>query len=519
MSATFSTASARATRITWADMATIAIIAVVILVAGWLHTATMLQNHDADWLMVAARRLLQGGRYITDFNEVTPPLILPLMAPPAALAAVTGIAPYTAFVWYVCLLIAASVVLVRPALRWCMADRPWAANLVLIGYATIVSLEPGYEFGQREHFFLLMFFPGALWFVAREAGRDAPMDRLDWTALVLAAIGVLIKPYYLLIPLALLLIRFYRLRTWRVLLDKPVFVFAVAAVVYGVMIVLLFPEYFREAALQKPIYFGWDRAWLTVLDASRDTISALALAIVLTELLALPRQLRQFLRLICVISVCCLVVALAQKKGWPYHLMPALELAACALTVIGVSLLGRLRPPTTRTQSAVLLAVLGAQGIALCIRPWSEAQVFTRARFAERPLIHTLHDQFAGKSVLLLTSGLQFGFPSLAGVEMGSRHPGQPFLAGTVKLEAGGPRERAVAAPLRQIGIDMTAEDLARYKPDVVAVDVNVVKQGLPDNFDMLGFYLSGPGFRAAWADYKLDESIPGWDLYTRRAQ
>jgi hypothetical protein len=489
----------------------------LVAAACLLHIAWMLQNHDADWMLVASRRMLAGGHYLTDFNEVSPPMILVVIAPAAGLAALLGLTAYPVFVVYVGVLIALSTLLIRPALRWCLAGNPLGYHLALIGYATILAFEPGYEFGQREHIFLILFFPGLLWYAAREAGAPARLSAGDWTAIVLAAAGLLIKPLYLLIPGVLLIIRAARMRQWRALTDTPILVFAAAVLLFGALLLLVFPNYLAEARLQRPIYFGWNRWWGTMLDSGRDCVAAMTLATALACLLPGSPRHRHVPRLLCVTSFCCLLVVFIQRKGWPYHYLPALEIAAFVLVFAASVLLPRLRVALSRPLAATLIAVIAVQGAFLALRPLQEAIGFTQRRFAAQPLIRTLHDRAAGQSVMLLTSGMSFGFPSLAGVEVGARHPGQVMLAGVVQLEAGDAGARASAVPLRQVGIDMATEDLNHYKPDWVGVDLRASKQGLPDNFDVLAYYLSDPGFRAAWAGYELNTRIAGWDLYTRK--
>ena len=107
-------------------------IAAILVSAFVLHASWLLQNRTyADWLMVAARRLLAGGRYVSEFDEATPPLILLLLTPPAALASLTGLDPYSVFLGYVCLLIAGSVFLARPVLSWCVDGDPLLGGVVV----------------------------------------------------------------------------------------------------------------------------------------------------------------------------------------------------------------------------------------------------------------------------------------------------------------------------------------------------------------------------------------------------
>ncbi len=122
---------------------------------------------------------------------------------------------------------------------------------------------------------------------------------------------------------------------------------------------------------------------------------------------------------------------------------------------------------------------------------------------------------------MLLTSGLQEGFPGLAHVELGARQspPGQPMLPGTVKLEACTAEDRKRAVELHHAMLELTVHDLEHYKPRMVAVDRNHTKQALPDDFDILGYFLADQDFRKAWNDYRLVASVPGWDLYERNSK
>jgi hypothetical protein len=213
-----------------------------------------------------------------------------------------------------------------------------------------------------------------------------------------------------------------------------------------------------------------------------------------------------------------MLLALLQKKGWNYHFLPTMELAEFVLAGTVAAVLPRLgwRPGSQLSAAAVCMAVVAQAGV-LALRPFEECVfTFTRPRFLATPLVGTLARSFRGDSVLLLTGGFQPGFPSLAGVRLGSRAPGQVLLPGAVRLAEAKAADKSVAATVRSRAIAVAVEDLEHYRPDVVGVDRNAVKQALPEDFDVLAFYLSDPGFRQAWSAYRLTTSIPGWDLYTR---
>jgi hypothetical protein len=497
---------------------TLAGILVVIAAAIALHVLWFAPNYDVDWLLIAARRMLDGGSYLSDFDEVTPPLVLVLMAPASALAPLIGGDPYALFAVLVGLLILLSLWLSAPVVGWCLSGHPASGRLALIAIAVVLALEPGFRFGQREHLMVILLLPGLLWYAAREAGRPSPLTPTAWLCLALASLSLLIKPYYVAIAMALLLVRLVRTRDWRLaLFDAPVGVFAAAAALFALMVAFLFPEYLEEVRLENQTYGAFATSWLHVLEAYREAIAACCIMALLAELVPVAAPARLVLRCLWLSAVCALAVAILQKKGWAYHMLPAVELAAVGLTMAAAALAPRLRLPAERLGTATVLAMIGLFALALALRPVDEALADSKARFAAQPLIRTLQQVASGQKVMLLTSGLQEGFPSLAGVELAARHPGQPMLAGTVRLESGSERDRARATQLRQVLIGLTLHDMQHYAPDVIAVDRNADKQALPDDFDVLAWYMTDPAFRRAWAGYRLVKQAPGWDFYARR--
>ena len=387
-------------------------IAVLLAATFVAHIYWFIPNHDNEWYLIATARMMAGGRYITDFMEPNPPLIMLLMIPPVVFARLTQLDPYTAFCLFVCLLIALSVLLSVPALRWLFAGDATGRRAALICYAVILCLHPAYQFGQREHLFVILFCPGLFWFAAREGGCRSPFGSA-WVVITLAAVAALIKPFYLLVPAILLVFSGFRQHSWRVLFDPVVAVFLAVTVLYGAVILLVFPEYLTEAAIQHQVYFGWDRSWMTVFDASRDAATVFCLAVLLVELMPASAATGHFLRTLYVGAATCLVLGVAQKKGWPYQLLPTVAIAGCALIFRLVMLRSMLFEPRYRMRSAAVLLAMIIQLAYLAVEPWQETTTQTRARFRAEPLIATLRQIAAGRSVLLLTSGFQQGFPSM----------------------------------------------------------------------------------------------------------
>jgi hypothetical protein len=492
--------------------------AVIVGAAFVLHVGRFAPNVDVDWLLIAARRFLAGGSYLSDFDEVTPPLVLVLMAPAVLLADLVNVEPYTMFMALVCLLILLTILLSAPVIAWCLPESTGSQRGVLVAITAILAFEPGFSFGQREHLITIMLLPGLLWYAAREAGRPSPFTPTTWLCLVMAAISLLIKPYYLIIALGLLVVRLIRSRNWRAaVLDIPVGVTIAIMGLFAIMVVLVFPEYLEEARLQSETYGGYANPWLLVLELDRDAIAACCMMALLAAALPISPALRVVLRCLLLASACSLVIAVLQKKGWGYHKLPAIEFAAIGLAMGAGAMVPRLRVARERLSAFILVGVIGLFGLMLALRPIDDALAQTRVRFESEPLIKTLHRSAAGRKVMLLTPGMQAGFPGLAGVRLAARHPGQPMLPGLVKLEGGNEHDRQRAGVLRQVLIGLILADLRHYQPDFIAVDRNTDRQALPDDFDILAYFMADPAFREAWSQYELSDRVSGWDFYERK--
>ena len=250
--------------------------------------------------------------------------------------------------------------------------------------------------------------------------------------------------------------------------------------------------------------------------ASRDAVTVLSLVILLTELGPFGAAIRRFLRIVYLAAAVCLVLGVAQKKGWPYQLLPTIEIAGCALAFRALDIAGGGRGAAVVGALGCGARRFGYTTLVWALEPWRETTALTRPRFHREPLISTLGQMAAGKSVLLLTSGFQMGFPSMTGARLAGRAPSQILVPGIVKLANGNADQRARAATLHQLAVQELVEDIRRYHPDFIAVDRRTVKQALPDGFDMLHFYDVDPVFVSAWHNYGLARSIPGWDLYAR---
>src|SRR5581483_4715908 len=124
---------------------------------------------------------------------------------PVGLARVLGISTITALVLCVLALCAATTAWTSALLRRLEGTRHrlgaalWPA---LVGFALIVY--PMHSFGQREHLLLVFTLPYAAAAALRAGGRDVPPGTGTQAAIALyALLGIMLKPYFVTVPVAL----------------------------------------------------------------------------------------------------------------------------------------------------------------------------------------------------------------------------------------------------------------------------------------------------------------------------
>lgn len=434
-------------------------------------------NHDVAWLLLAAERLTFGGRYGLDLVEPTPPLALLVMAPALAIRDLAGIAPYPAYLAWVCILVAGAAALSRPMLRAALgrgADGPLPEAWLV---APVLALLPGYDFGQKEHLFAVLATPAVLMFAAR--GRVPTPPAL--AALAIGAVAVLMKPYWLVVPAAVAVYAWAQGRLdHRIAAAAAVSAATAAAASAGAGALAGFAGWLDVARLAVDVYAAYDLAPLALAATAAAYAGMVAVAWVAAGQAA-PGD--AAVRTLLVAAAAATVAAAAQLKGWPYHYLPAVLFAALAA---GIALVrgGRRRAATLTL--AVLVVTVAFTPLTRAFAP-EPADV---AEFREMVRRHA-----AGQRFLALDTDLWPAFPAAveAGTHWASRSPAQWLVPGAVALAAGDAAARARAVAVRARVLDMVADDLARYRPAVIAVRTAPPFRGLPDDFDLAAWLRQDP--------------------------
>lgn len=483
-------------------------------------------NGDAASILYFADRMLAGDRLYVDLIDVNPPLIFWLNVIPAWIARQAGTDPAVTFIALVLGLHAASLLLCRHSFRQLGEVRaPFARTLVPLAALAALLVLPGADFGQRCHLMVVLALPYTMITALRLQG-GAPSTGNAVLAAALATVGFLIKPYYLIIPLALELVLLLR-RGWHVAIARPEpLVLSLGGLAYALAALTWCPAYFDTVLPLVAKYYlspGWHRAVAIVFGVEGRWIALAALVPVAAFALASRR--RPLLLVAVTATLAAALVAALQGKGWPYHLLPfwqgailtgALVLAGLAQRLVGLGHAAAMRT-LAAASAAVLLAVITTDQDPLADRFGYHDSL--AGRFQSR-LAHGAAD----RPVLWLTDAIYPHYPvvlydrarpSMAPMGLWMLHslyagasatPGVPIMRAPAQMSAD---ERAL--------FDQVGTALERARPALVLVAAATAEWHLPTGtFDYLAYFLRHPSFAREWHHYRELAPIDGTRVFER---
>jgi len=486
-------------------------------------------NHDVAAVLTFSERWLAGERLYVDLIDVNPPLIFVLNLIPAALARLAGIDGIAAL--QICLF-ALALALWLLALR--VRDRvaEGAVERVLLDVLPgLVAFGAGYDFGQRETLMAALALP-YLFAASRRIDGTRPPGWL--AAALLAAIGFALKPHFLGIPALVelaVLLALARRRGWpgvRAGLRDPV-PWAMAAVwlAYLASLPLLFADYLNGVVPLVLEYYLDNGGQTPLALLMLPRLGAIVLLLVPLAVLAwrLPNGRGAGLpRVLALAGLGALASALAQHKGWSYHIMP-IELFTCALaTLLAARWLDRLgagcRPRHAVRVGSGLAALFGFYLVAIGEAPWNQ---FTWPQSDAYALTAMLNAEAAGERVLVLSPAIAPIYPALnyAHARMTLRTMNIWLLEGAYfTCPESGRRYREVWEMGRPefFLFRTVAEDFARAPPAAVVVDsMSAIRACDGVEFDLIEYFSRHPLFAEVWSHYALSARQGRFAVYARK--
>ena len=474
-------------------------------------------NHDTAWSLYSTGRWIDGARFYVDLFEINPPLNFYLHVPPIVFSRWTGLGLMPSFVLWIFLLIFIALALCLHIIRDERATRPYLWTALWVGSLITSLAVPMGSFGQREHIVVVLSLGYLFGFAVRTAGGRIG-TRTGMIAGFLAAVGLALKPYFLVAPLLLELREIIRGRSIRAALRPDSVVLVVVGLIYGISIPIVHPEYLTEvvpmALATYSLGFGVRPGAFLAQGSTLMLVGMLG-----SYLVARPAMRRpQVTDVFWLAGVGFFGAYLWQMKGFPYHTGPVLALVFIALLPLAargplVGERGLLEPPQR------LVAFLGVCVIATLIVSGGRYPT-TR----DTPLFAVIEREAPGGTLAAFGANMSFGFPLVieADLTWASRFPTIWPVPGVWHgLQGSGPPltddERRELLGVMDWTRRAVAEDLQRYYPDLVIIDERSRKSLFdPLPFDWLTWAEEDSLFREVWPGYRHLEQLGPVAVYKR---
>ncbi|MBA3909496.1 MAG: hypothetical protein C0524_06330 [Rhodobacter sp.] len=489
----------------WPDTAMSIGLATVLAGATLLLFWGRMLNHDTAWYLIATRAWLDGATLYVDIVEINPPLNFYLTVPALVLADLFGLSDTNGQYLLLSLMIWAS-------LLWCsriiLAETGLSQKhcaLLVAGVALAFVLPALGSMGQREQILVILAMP----WVLRQALPGSGGRGQEIAGAAVAAIGVSLKPHFVLFPIAATLFHCLRLRSLRPVLSAANMTFLGVGSAYVAFVAMIHPTYlFEIVGIAREVY-GVYRA------DGGELWSRISVAVVLLPLpvllVLLNRARYPEAGLFLALSAAGLAVYVLQGTGFVYHTIPALAfgLVACVWIVLRA-------PHQGATVAAVSLVVFG-----LVAGP-ARRGFYSNALVAE--VVQVTEGLPQPEGLIVLTSHVYAGPPvAIAlGTEWSSRYPANWLVPGAINRLARTDCaiEAEICARLTAIAARNRADNIADIlakAPDLLIVDRHSGYFDQPA-FDWEAFMAVDPLWSKIMANYQLEATTDRLRYFRRNA-
>jgi hypothetical protein len=480
------------------------IILVLYVVAG-LFQQQMVFNWDVSWLMHVTHNLLAGGSYTNDFFELNPPLIIYLYAPAVWVNTIFSLPPMVGLQIYIFMLATAS-------LYYCYVLSPkifqenFTEQLFLIAATFIFLILPVYDFGQREHLFIIFSLPYFLLVGARL--NDVSFNVYFAAGIGLfASAGFALKPYFLIAPL---LVEIYYLALRRQLfcnVRPETVMIAVFLIGYLGFIDIVHHDYLAVVLpyVIRTYYATFASSWINTI---ANPLAIFCVIPIIFHLLLYKKNPYKVLCSVLLLAMLGMFVSyLVQRSSWHDHILPAYSVAIL-LTILLFSILFS-RTCINKLVYCYLLVLVFAFPLYNTVTLYYDA-VMMRKLF--KPLTQFLQDHASNKHVDFFCDLLTCEYPFIdyAAALPSSRTSDVNWVAGAQDHHV---QDVGLHQRDKQFNMQMLMTDLLKNKPQYIFVDVSTNKRYFTNkNFSYIEFFSEDPVFRTLWKSYQYFSviDIPG---------
>ncbi|UWQ03851.1 GtrA family protein [Aliiroseovarius crassostreae] len=464
----------------------------------WLFWGELL-SHDVIWYLFATERWLDGEALFTDLVEINPPLNFYYTVPAIWLSQASGLLPesaqYVVFAWVYTLVLLVSWWVIGAKQTLTLPRR--IVFQLLVAVALIV---PAYgNLIQRDHLFLVLVTP---WVLALLPPKEPDNSAKIYFLSALAALGICLKPHFLVLPILVTLVALIRDRDWRCIFSPSNRVMFVIGVLYVLFVALVHPAYFSK--IVPHARYTYDS-----FSTGSGVVIGRVLIVALVGLIGfaaarIGNKTSSAPMILLVVTLAGLSSYLLQWTGFRYQMIPFVGFLMLGFSWFIVD------PGMRRFPVGIVVIVL-----VILVQT-----NLLRGKYAN-PTAVALAEWITGaKSVNVLTSFVSFGpvTAHLAKAQWASSYSTIWQVPGAVnKLEKTDCSiEWEACAALQEILVqtrDDVIDDLMAFRPDALIVDKNSGYFDTP-NFDWMAFFATNPAFDQIMTGYRLEAVSDRFDIW-----
>lgn len=497
---------------------------IFLVLAHIIHSLGALGG-DVGSLLYDTKLMLSGGTYVQDFFETNPPMIFYLYTPVVLLAKLSSLSLVTLFKLYVYFLIFFSVsccvkllaqIFVNPI------DSFIFTGLVLVLFFIQLFL-PGHEFGQREHFFMILFFPYLFAAVLRfENKKISPFFAVIIG--LMAGLGVGLKPYFL-FPIVLIELYFMigkrSLFAW---LRVESLTCIVVLVLYLISIIIFHPQYIHTLLpLISHFYFiSTKESWQMIF--FRPTVIYCCLVWACYFLFNKHPQ-RALITILMLALTGMMLAFIVPRSAWYYHVLPALSVSCLLAWIYSSRIIHAQLKNRKLTKIDKIIFILA--GCFVFMVPLFYAVVNTEVSILEKNSdnVHSLRSYIQSlpqpqKLYCFSANTTMDCFPLVYDTqsEFAGRFPFFWWLRGVIQIEEERDKNSLpmVIDNDKQFLMNAMIDDLNQYQPTLVIINRYFEDLVLGEQFDYISYFSKNDKFRESWQHYHYVKLIGIYQLYAR---
>ncbi len=490
----------------------------------------IITNVNAKWYLILADQLLHGQRYYQDAFEMDPPLIILYSMPFVMIAHLFSLNSYLVLSIGVYVLMLWLLYINYKLLTFIFRNDKRAVFCFLIFIAIAEFTFSYLAFLEREQLAVVLFLPYLLLLIIFCEKRAEVSVHFRSGIAILAALGLALKPYFVLPLVFLEVYRAIKVRKWISFFRLETYLILVCFVLYLVIVLLFFREYYTKifplgAALYVPFCNTIPVKDLLFSASSWMGFAALPIAV----LYILLNKKSTWIAVFSLAALGFLLAALYARQETYYHFYPAIAMNIMLFLMMAYFSFKMLCLSFDKSilwvlkESFFLLAsvlgfLLGLQ-IMFCL---SFSLVYTdHFTLQEKMYLKALSICSDENKVptLFIVSNLML--PTVLGEErqmkMTSRFVNALLFQGITALQLLGEMQKSKNYQQQFFGI--INEDLQRRPPTCIIIDRSGYWLQLGPNYiqkDFLSFLMLDPPFKWLFSSFKCHLNIQSLDVYTR---